>query len=1078
MSVSKAFMNAFDRMGSQGSQLTLIEEHTRGTKESVAVGGALYEKLNELTTAIVDIKEGGKGGVKGALGGAANALAIAVVAPAMEPIAKGFQLLVDAVNALESTGDETKAKMEGLVSGLVLLGDVGKSILAFAGYMFLATPLLAVVAVMSPLIGIALFATIGAIQLATKFLDEKKLEKVKMLKDVGLGILAFTASLAISSLFIQPAIKGAFGAAVALGVIALVFRLIPDKALDNMVKVKDVLLKVGLGILAVMTSLALSSLIGPMALKGAFFAGIAILAIGGAFYLLEKMKIMDKIEDGAKGLLLAAGAILGLGIALALFNIIAPPLPVLLTVFAIVAGVGIAFALVGIVGKKIEDGAMSLIFAGLAIIVLALSLKILAAVAGNITGEEAVKSLGALLLIGLIGAAFYLAGTQAPIIAAGAAAMILVGIAVIILSAGVAVMSKALGDRGWEFIGQMSAVIVGVGLAMAGAGAAAIFIIPGAAAMILAGGALISIALGLKAMSKLTFNSGALAGSGKMTEPNKFLKFLGVKAREKTNLEVALEAVANSFTLNPLRIASMYASAPALIMAGLALTSIGAGIKSFQRISESADLSSLSENVRTIVSALSDEFARIGKEHGGAGGFLGIGKGFVTKGIEATRGMGRSLTGIAKGVQAMAMLRFPTGFDKDGNPTGFETINLTSAIPNLITNTQDIIRGLTSVYAEIGAGDGAKGSTWFTKSPYEKGVKMVRQMGEPLASLATGVQNMANLKFPTGYDSEGNPTGYKGIGGSLDDLIDKIKENTKKLIRGLSGVFVAIGSDENGASTSSWWQGSTTFEKGVEIALALGDPFSKLAKSAKDAQAVMDFEFNEDSLKAKTKAMVAAFLAMGMVVEGQNLDMDDTVDFVADITKSYKSMAKSMPKITEAIGSYNVESGDAFTKNMVMIGGGPDATEKQLMERRLLWKAIGSNMTLSAEAMPEITESINDMDLAKLTETRQMFEALAALSQGGEPADILAEMGESLEQALQNLADMLGEFKSSVGEGMAATAESGGLVSGAIDKIGGMISGGGSSSGGDNGQVVSAIRQLHKALTASGIKIKNLDDLA
>jgi len=107
-----------------------------------------------------------------------------------------------------------------------------------------------------------------------------------------------------------------------------------------------------------------------------------------------------------------------------------------------------------------------------------------------------------------------------------------------------------------------------------------------------------------------------------------------------------------------------------------------------------------------------------------------------------------------------------------------------------------------------------------------------------------------------------------------------------------------------------------------------------------------------------------------------------------------------------------------------------------------------------------------------------MFEALAALSQGGEPADILAEMGESLEQALQNLADMLGEFKSSVGEGMAATAESGGLVSGAINKLGGMFSGGGSaSSGGDNGQVVSAIRQLHKALTASGIKIKNIDDL-
>ena len=66
-------------------------------------------------------------------------------------------------------------------------------------------------------------------------------------------------------------------------------------------------------------------------------------------------------------------------------------------------------------------------FAGLAIVVLALSLKILSMVVGSISGEDAVKSLGALLLIGLIGAAFYLAGTQGPIIALGAGAMILVG---------------------------------------------------------------------------------------------------------------------------------------------------------------------------------------------------------------------------------------------------------------------------------------------------------------------------------------------------------------------------------------------------------------------------------------------------------------------------------------------------------------------------------------------------------------------------------------------------------------------------------------------------------------------------
>ena len=143
----------------------------------------------------------------------------------------------------------------------------------------------------------------------------------------------------------------------------------------------------------------------------------------------------------------------------------------------------------------------------------------------------------------------------------------------------------------------------------------------------------------------------------------------------------------------------------------------------------------------------------------------------------------------------------------------------------------------------------------------------------------------------------------------------------------------------------------------------------------------MDFTFDENTLKAKTKAMVAAFLMMGMVVEGQNLDMDDTAEFVEDITKSYGSMSKSLPKITDAINGYNIEQGDAFAKNMIMIGGGPDATQEVLKEKRMLWKAIGTNMSLSAEAMPEISEAINDMDLEKVTESRKMFFERADLQQ-------------------------------------------------------------------------------------------------
>ena len=242
----------------------------------------------------------------------------------------------------------------------------------------------------------------------------------------------------------------------------------------------------------------------------------------------------------------------------------------------------------------------------------------------------------------------------------------------------------------------------------------------------------------------------------------------------------------------------------------------------------------------------------------------------------------------------------------------------------------------------------------------------------------------------------------------------------------------------------------------------------------------MDFDFDGAALKARTTAMVAAFLAMGMVVQGQDIDMDDAADFVQDVSKSYQSMSRSVPKMVSAIAEYDVEKGDMFATQMTMLTGGPQATVEQMQARTALWKQIGKSVSTSADNFPGITEAINDMDLAKLTESRQMFEALAVLSQGGEPTDILESMGESLEQALQNLADMLAEFKTTVGDGMAATAESGGLISGAIDGVKSFISGGrsgGSSSGGDSAATVNAIKQLARVLTAKGVKISNIDDL-
>ena len=79
--------------------------------------------------------------------------------------------------------------------------------------------------------------------------------------------------------------------------------------------------------------------------------------------------------------------------------------------------------------------------------------------------------------------------------------------------------------------------------------------------------------------------------------------------------------------------------------------------------------------------------------------------------------------------------------------------------------------------------------------------------------------------------------------------------------------------------------------------------------------------------------------------------------------------------------------------------------------------ALATTYGKAGENFPKISSAINALDITKLTESRKMFEALAVLSKGGAPGDILAAMGTSLEDALKNLAEMLDKFKTTVSEG-------------------------------------------------------------
>ena len=1332
---------AFDKFSSKDGVLGEISANTLLVAETFDEGGEIFDRIDRMVEAIetiVDSTQSGSGGLQ-------EAIVLNLVAPTLKPIGLGMGFIIDALNQAESAEDLT-SKFGALNAGLVVLGDIGKSILMFAATMVIGIPILMIAAVTAPVWVGGIYVIIQGIKMATQGLEEGELDKLMILHAVGVAIVKFGLMMAAMVLIAPIAIIGMlFTVPLLLGVVAIAKYIgehFTQEALDKFETFNKAMVMLGLGILSIGLSLALVAVLakhiimglfvfGLVALglgaifmlweklfqidetkaeayakslaflgigiitiglglmlmnafagaiiKGLMVAALVLIVIGGVFFLFQKMGISKTIKKTSMGLILAAGAILALSVALALSNLIMPGFldtmgilmiigAVALTMFfigkqignivkgalalivmgiglfalavgigfmrlaipsvevgigmiALIGGIGLVFGVIGMAFANVALGGAAMIIAGVALIVLGLG--VMAMMHSLPTVEEGI---GMLLLIGGLGLVFGVAGLAAAFIALGAASMIVAGVALIVIGAGVAIMAAATKDVTMDQVLVMGAIIGGIGVAMAAAGLASPLILLGSVAMTAAGIAVLAISVGMAALATIDFNKlGTISEKG-----NKAFNWSGEKGffgGKKSNFETAMDAIADGMSLGPLSILGIMTGAPVMILAGAALTSIALGLRVFTSAIGDTDLPRLSDNVQMIVSGLSETFAEVGASMGGPFWFTSD----VYKGIQATRGMGTSLTGIAKGVQAMAMLKFPTGFDKEGNPTGFETIDLGTAVPNLIANTKLIITGLSSAFAEVGESKAAQGSSWFSSSSYEKGIDVVQKMGTPLFNLAKGVQSMAMLKFPTGFDKDGNATGYKSIG-DVDTLVAKLAKNTKALIIGLAGVFEEVGA--SGVGSGGGWFSSSNFEKGAEIALQLADPYSSLADAVESvatltegitdpvllrekvtslvetisviggfwvqsffdgvnaarnvkepysilASAVTDVTTITSAISdgAEVREKVSAMIESIVGTNDDGVDMGAKTSLIYAIGWTYGKLGVAIPLIVSAITQFTVEKGKAFAsifggetpaemyeaKNKMLktlatsymrmavaipmivasvntiaaepmneftklyggvtndveilaakstlfeavgssyqkigaaapqIASAVNGTSLEQMQgwtgmfvgdvgflrpiagynaQTELWSTIGNSLTMGATAFPQISAGINAVDYNKLVESRRMFEALGVLAEGGEPSDILAAMGESLEVAMQRLADILMEFQTSVGESQDAQ---GGFLS-ELASLPGKLVGGvadgirGDSGGGNNAEVVRAVKQLQNALTKTGIKISN-----
>jgi hypothetical protein len=1173
--LTKIFGSAFEKIGSQSTHIKESAEANVTTSQSLSVGGAVYLKLDEILIAIKELSGSAKKPdfkelAKASGGGFSmmDSLALALLAPTLRPIGKGLGFVIDAINNLEEGGEEKAKALESIFGALAKLGEVGKSIFVFAGWMALALPFLIITAMASPIIAIALGATLMAVRLATRKLDEEQMEKIKMLGDVGKSIFMFTAALALASIIMPYALKGALGASMLMIGMGMVFMLLNEMGIsDTIEKTAKGLAMAGLAILSLGVALALFTFLQPLALKGLAGAMLVLVGIAFAFNMIADD---NDFEKGAKGLAFAGLAILSLGISLALFQLLNPSLATLGKVMIILGLLSVQFKIIGEGAKEIKEAAFALMFAGLSIVVVALSFQLMNLVLGDSMKDPA--NYAGLLLVGALAVGYKFIGEQAKHIQKGAIAMIAAGGSLVVIAIGMLIMSKALKDNGWELLGMTAALITGLGLAMAAAGFGAAFILPGAAAMAVAGIALVTIGLGMMAMGK--------------AYKSQDVKDLVTPVGGETPIKTLLMAVADGFNMWPWQAFGVATGAGAMLIAGVALITIAKSLQMFGKTADKIDLPTIGETIALMIGTLAVPFYKIGS--GGKlaaidpmtgetteiqfskGSFWGGNP--VANGVRSVLKMGTALTNIAGGVQSMANLKFPTGFDKNGKATGFETIG-GDAFKKVIKNTSMLVGALAIPFANIGNGLKIKvvdpvtgkestiqlsGGNFFSDNPVKKGIDAVMDMGMALSNLAGGVQDMAMLKMPTGFDPKtGKASGYMKfnsksaelvtdntqtlisalsgtfaqIGGRPDaqsgfwggkstiqkgiDLVagvgtplvnlakgvqdmsnlrfakrwdkdgkavewyemkdigtvaENVKKNTKALINALTSVFSEIGGGK--VQAGGWWTGYTNFDKGIEIVSLISEPYSKLGSSISAiSEAVNKYDVTETV--AKVKQFIGVFTTTGKADEDINL-LNTKKLYVNAVGHSFEKLGSSIPAIISAVGTYDAEKGKTFASMFI---GPVDAKnpDTSYNAQKLLWHAVGHSMVQTGNNMPKIAEGINAIDLEKLVESRKMFEALGVLSNGGEPSDILAQMGESLEEALQNLANMLQEFQGAVTSGNEGILDATGKMTAAAGSI--------QSSGGTNkpgvaqtpppsdGTVVAAIKQLQNTLVSSGIKV-------
>ena len=744
-----------------------------------------------------------------------------------------------------------------------------------------------------------------------------------------------------------------------------------------------------------------------------------------------------KIESGANVFALVTALIMMGGPAL------------FLGMAASIVLVGGAVALLGLVEKQVDKGSGALAVMGLALGVFGLGYMVFAlTVAATTPTMEAIGL--QFLILGGMGIVFALAGLVFSQILQGALSFATIGLGLLVFGIGYNPFAKAVEGITMEDVGVQMALLTGIGLVMAAAGALVTLtagaILLGPVMYAAVGGALLVLAPGLEAIKKVNFTED---DSLKLATMLAGVKTAFIGPPNEGGVSGFFKSIGGAIS-GAVDSVKMIAAAAGFAAAGVALSKLSVGLKDYQKLDWTNEDSL---RLTGVLSGITTAFAQAGGEAATPTGLFGavFGNAFspnaTKKGIDSVMGAGKALTSIAEGLTAFSKLvEADVDFDYIG-----KQIELTVGF---------IQRAFAAVAEEgnVEAGGFFNSLFGIKKNKVKEGLDSVKGAGKSLNDIANGLTTFQKLvEKNVDFDKVGKAIS-KSVGfvqeafsavaeegnvqaGGFWNSLFKIKKNkVQEGVKSVKGAGAELKNIADALSTFSGIEDPEGVAQKIKLTLGLvGDAFASIGGSDNEESDSAFFgliKWDENKIQKGIEAVDGAGQALTDIAAGLKAFSGDFQPeaVAASVGKLLTSIGTAFSDLYES-NPYISEELEDFTSFIVTLG---DVAEKGQLDK-------------AADGISKIADSINKIDVDKAITFGNLFDSANSLSSDRSNYRALA-------RAVEDIRDILAE---------PADTGGGGVVGAIKDKVFGKSESKSSSSGTDK-----TLRKLNASIDALPSKIQ------